>query len=148
MGIDLGSAAGGIAILTSGGQLGRVLAFRRIGRMDLSEWNDLVERLIERFEIEVIATERPFFGGKYPGAGLSQRERQGIVRRLCQARGIRMVQYTPSEWKKGFTGSGKATKEQVRRAVLARLGFDAPDEHTADSAAIGCVALSRDRRSG
>lgn len=114
--------------------------------MDLSEYSDLVEHVIDAFEVGIVATERPFHGGKFPTAGLSQRERQGIVRRLCQERKLRMVQYVPSEWKKAFVGSGKAKKEQVQRMVRSAFGFDPPTEHVADAVGIACVALGREGR--
>lgn len=144
LGIDLGASDGGLVVLTQGGQLGAILHWQRTGRMDLATYSDRVEHIIEAFNVEIIATERPFHGGAHPTAGLSQRERQGIVRRLCQQRKLRFVQYVPSQWKKAFCGNGAATKEQVWRMVRSAFGFEAPTEHVADSVGIACVAMSRE----
>jgi len=143
LGIDLG-APGGLVVLTPNGRLGAVLHWQRLKpRLDLAGLRRVVEHVIETFDVQLVATERPGFW-KDPRIGMAQREKQGVIRTLCQERGIRLVDYQPQTVKKAITGNGRASKEQMQRAVRGLLRFEAVDEHVADAAAISAVAMSRE----
>ena len=143
LGIDLG-APGGLVVLTPNGGLGSVLHWQRLKRgLDLAGLRRVVEHVIETFEVGLVATERPGFW-KDPRIGMAQREKQGVIRTLCQEREIRLVDYQPQTVKKAITGNGRASKEQMQRAVRGLLRFEAVDEHVADAAAISAVAMSRE----
>jgi crossover junction endodeoxyribonuclease RuvC len=91
----------------------------------------------------VVATEKPFVGG-YARTTASQHKLSSVVETICQERGIGFVQYAPATVKKALTGNGRATKEQVQRAVRSAFGFDDLTEHVADAVGLGAVALSRE----
>ena len=132
-------------MLVPNGQMGAVLHCQRLKRgLDLAGLRALVGHVMETFNISLVATERPFIGG-YARATASQREKHSVVKTLCQEQRIKLVSYGPPEVKKALTGNGRASKEQMIRAVHRLLRFDAPDEHTGDAAAIGALAMSRER---
>jgi crossover junction endodeoxyribonuclease RuvC len=145
LGIDLG-APGALVVLTPGGDFGAVLHWQRLRRgLDLAGLRAAIGHLVSVYAIELVATERPFIGG-YARTTASQREKFSVVKTLCQERSVKLVSYGPSEIKKALTGNGRASKEQVKRAVRSLLRFEAVDEHVADAAAIGAVAMSREGR--
>ncbi len=143
MGLDLGSAKGGMVILSPGGQFGHIVHWKRLSRLSLAGLRAVVSHAVETFEVGLIAIERPFIGG-HARVTKSQHERAGVVETICQERGLRFVTYAPATVKKAMTGNGRATKEQMQRAAYQVLMFAAPDEHTADAAALAAVALSRE----
>lgn len=105
----------------------------------------LVHRLCKEHCVELVATERPGMWGRV-SVGMAQREKQGLVRAVCEALQIRLVDYQPQEVKRAVTGYGRADKEQVARCVrrLACLPRGL-DEHQTDAVAIAAVALNRER---
>jgi len=142
-GIDLGSP-GGLCVLTPNGSLGAVLHWQRIKKgADLAGLRRQIEHVIATFDVQLVATERPGFW-KDPRIGMAQREKQGVIRTICEEREIRLVDYQPQTVKKAVTGNGRASKEQVGRAVRRMLRIASDDEHVLDSCAIGMVALSRE----
>ncbi len=142
LGLDLG-AKGGLAVIVPNGGLGAVLAHKRLEGLSLSGLRAEIEHAIDVFGVTLVATEQPFIGG-HARVTASQREKFAILKEVCERRGIKLVTFYPSEWKKAFCDSGKASKEQVKRAVRSRLRFEAETEHLADAAAIGAVGLSRE----
>jgi crossover junction endodeoxyribonuclease RuvC len=144
LGLDLGRL-GAATVIVPNARLGAVLHWRRLKGLDADEWLDAVGHLIETFEVEVVACERPFVGG-HARITASQRAKFTAVEIACKRAGVKLVTYAPSEVKKALCGNGRASKEQMQRAVRSLLRFDAPDEHVADAAAIGTVALSREGR--
>ncbi len=145
LGIDMG-CPGGMVILTSNGDLGSVLYWKRIkARTDLAGLRKVVEHAIETFGVQLVATERPGFWAD-PRIGMAQREKQGVIRTICQERSIKLVDYQPQTVKKAVTGNGRAKKEQVGRAVRQMFNLPTDDEHVLDACAIGCLALSREGR--
>jgi len=145
LGIDLGNP-GGLAVLTPNAQLGSVLHWQRLGNMNLARLRRVLGHVIETFDVQLIATEKPFAGrgDKRPKIGLAQREKQSVVKTLCQERKIKFVDYAPQTVKKALTGNGRASKEQMGRAVQRMLRIPSDDEHVLDACAIGVLGLSRE----
>jgi crossover junction endodeoxyribonuclease RuvC len=93
-----------------------------------------LREVFDQYSPEVVAIEQVFSTGKFPKSALLMAHARGAI--LCTAaeRGARVVHYTPRQIKRLLTGSGKASKEQVARAIcnelrLARLlaPFDVSD---------------------
>jgi len=147
-GIDLGGP-GGLVVLAPNGDLGSVLHWRRLAKgLDLKGLRAIVKRTLEEFEVGVVATERPWTGrwDPRPSIGMGQREKAAIVKELCQERRVILVQYAPASIKLAVTQNGRATKEQVGRAVKRALRIPTDDGHVLDAGAIAMVALSREGR--
>ncbi len=145
MGIDLGNP-GGVTVLTDeGGQGIWPLCVEpvppRCSRLDLQR---LVHRLCKEHRVELVATEKPGMWGRV-SVGMAQREKQGLVRSVCEALKVPLVDYQPQEIKKAVTGRGRADKEQVGRCVRMLVRVATSDEHVLDACAIALVALNRER---
>jgi crossover junction endodeoxyribonuclease RuvC len=146
LGIDLG-CPGGLAVLEDGAQRATVLHWQQLGRsVDLARLQSVVESQMDEFRVDLVATERPYTGwwDRRPRVGMAQREKQGVVRAVCQARGIRLVDFQPQTVKKALTGNGRAPKAAVVNHVRCLLGIEG-GEHVADAAAIALTALNRER---
>ncbi len=152
LGVDLG-APGGLAIVEGDGRgqpsvLWVEAISPRASGLDLQRQ---VRRLVRLYRVELVATERPGAWGRV-SIGMAQREKQGLVRAVCEELGLRLAGqkprqttwgFQPSEVKKALTGNGRASKEQVAKMVRAITGFWHDDEHVMDAVAIGLLALNR-----
>lgn len=99
----------------------------------LAEIDVYLATLLQRFSIHQVALEQSFFGKNAHSAFIL-----GQVRGVCMAKAgcaqIPVFEYATRSIKKGVTGSGSATKEQVLSFIRARLRiqggeltFDAAD---------------------
>lgn len=146
-GVDLGNP-GGLVILTDE-RPGKPWAavwqgWIRTGRMELQM---LVHRLCREHRVELIATERPFTGrgDSRPKVGLAQREKQGLMKAVCEALSIRFVDYAPQTIKLAVASHGRADKRRVGRCIRLLVdGLDTDNPHVTDAAATALVALSRE----
>lgn len=69
-------------------------------------------------------------------------EARGVLRLVLAEKSIRVHEFTPTAVKAGLTGSGRAAKPQMQRAICALLGMTTiptPDD-AADALAIACMA--------
>ena len=146
MGIDLGNP-GGIAVLTDeGGQSIWPLCVEPLpANLTRLELQRLVHRLCKEHRVELVATEKPGMWGRV-SVGMAQREKQGLVRSVCEALGLRLVDYQPQAIKKAVSGYGRASKEQMGRCVRMLVKVASADEHVLDACAIALVALGRERQ--
>lgn len=108
--------------------------------VDLEE---TLAKLIEKYNIKIIVFERTQFGKPFV---LSQiYETIGVIKFLAQKNNIKLVEIAPMTAKKAITGSGKATKAQVIKAVLERFGINKKElssEHEADAISLSyCYSL-------
>lgn len=79
-----------------------------------------VHELISQIQPNVVAVEKIFLGRNIDSAF-----KLGHIRGVCLSSGsncgAQVVEYTPRAVKKGITGHGGATKEQVQRLLYAQL---------------------------
>jgi len=144
-GMDLGRPGGVVVLSDEGPGKPRVLAAVALGaRLSGLELQRLVHRLAKEHGVELMATERPGAWGR-AWVGMAQREKQGLVRAVCEALQIRLVDYQPQEIKKAVTGHGRADKEQVGRCVQMLVPIASENEHVLDACAIALVAINRER---
>ena len=145
MGIDLGNPGGAAVLTDEGGQGIWPLCVEALPpsltRLDLQR---LVHRLCKEYRVELVATEKPGMWGRV-SVGMAQREKQGLVRSVCEALKVPLVDYQPQEIKKAVSGYGRASKEQMGRCVRMLVRVAATDEHVLDACAIALVALNRER---
>ena len=145
MGIDLGNPGGAAVLTDEGGQSIWPLCIEalppRCTRLDLQR---LVHRLCKEHRVDLVATEKPGMWGRV-SVGMAQREKQGLVRSVCEALKVPVVDYQPQEIKKAVSGYGRASKEQMGRCVCMLVKVATTDEHVLDACAIALVALGRER---
>ena len=59
-----------------------------------------------------------------PKSALLMAHARGAILSMAVEHGIRVVHYTPTQVKRLLTGSGKAGKEQIQRAIKTELGLN------------------------
>lgn len=153
LGIDPGSRVAGYGCLEIAGPAPRLIeagVFRLGGsghplprRLAALE-EDLVEA-IERLAPTVIGVEAVFSHTNWPASAITMAHARGIVLLAAQKAGAELVEIPPATVKKALTGSGRASKDQVRRAVAQALGTDGPLEpaDVSDALAVALAASSR-----
>ena len=100
-------------------------------------------QLIDKFQPQMMAVERPFFGKNVKSAMLLGQARGAAILAAAE-NGVEVQEYSPLEVKQAVVGYGKAAKEQVQAMVRSILR--APQElnaHAADALAVAlCLAHS------
>ena len=80
-----------------------------------------VQELLEEYQPSVMAIEQVFSTGQYPKTALLMAHARGAVLFAAASRKIQVVHYTPRQIKRLLTGSGKASKDQIQRAIQNEL---------------------------
>jgi len=104
-----------------------------------------VNELLDEFRPTVVSVERIFFQRNVRTAvGVAQAS--GLVLATGASRGMRVVQYSPSEVKSVVAGDGSADKSQIQTMVQILLGLSAPPKpaDAADAAALALCHLAHD----
>jgi len=89
----------------------------------------------------LVAYERATFRGSSIEAAISKGGYYATILSVCEDHRVRVESYAPSTVKKTATGSGRADKDAVIRAVSERFGLGDIDDNTADAIAVGLTAL-------
>jgi crossover junction endodeoxyribonuclease RuvC len=108
-----------------------------------SIYNDM-NTLLDKYQPDLVATERLFFGRNVSTALLVGRS-IGVILLAIEEHGLPWSEYTPMQVKKAVTGYGAADKHQIQAQVTRLLGLaeiPKPDD-AADALAIAiCHAHS------
>jgi crossover junction endodeoxyribonuclease RuvC len=148
LGIDPGSRRCGYGVVA-----------RRGARLELIEAGVLVpgerpmaERLARILEGlgDVIARTRPaevsveqIFAGVSPRSALVLGQARGVALAAAARAGLPVHEYAPSEVKLAFTGSGRASKDQMLRTAHMLLGATGELSDEADAIALAVCHLAR-----
>jgi crossover junction endodeoxyribonuclease RuvC len=99
---------------------------------------------------EVIARARPaevsieqIFAGVSPRSALVLGQARGVALAASARAGLPVFEYQPAAVKLAFTGSGRASKEQMVRTARALLGVEADLADEADALALAVCHLAR-----
>lgn len=102
-----------------------------------------LSEIIRMREPTVLACEELYAHYKHPRTAILMGHARGVILALAARRGLAITHIGATHVKKLLTGSGRAGKRQVQRAVSATLGLPAllePDD-VADAAAIALGGL-------
>jgi crossover junction endodeoxyribonuclease RuvC len=80
------------------------------------------ELLLERLRPDIAVIERVFLG-KNADSAFKLGHARGVVMAAASRGGCQMVEYATRAVKKGITGNGSATKDQVQAVLFASLGL-------------------------
>ena len=83
-----------------------------------------LREVLDEFQPSVLAIEQVFSLVKNPKSALLMAHARGAILSSAVERGIQVVHYTSTQVKKLLTGSGKASKDQIQRAIKSELGLD------------------------
>jgi crossover junction endodeoxyribonuclease RuvC len=82
----------------------------------------------------------------FPRTAILMGHVRGVICLAADQAGARVLELAPAEVKQALTGSGRASKEQIKRAVTRMLSLkEAPDsEHICDALALALVGAARE----
>jgi len=80
--------------------------------------------VLDEFQPAVLAIEQVFSLVRNPKSALLMAHARGAILATAAERGVPIVHYTPTQIKRLLTGSGKASKDQIQRAIKTELGLD------------------------
>lgn len=109
----------------------------------LVELEDGLIMLLETHHPDTLACEELYAHYRHPRTAVLMAHARGVILALAARRGLRVLSLAATNVKKMLTGSGRASKGQIQRAVAATLGLSAlPEPHdVADAIAIGLCGL-------
>ncbi|MCA9303204.1 MAG: crossover junction endodeoxyribonuclease RuvC [Phycisphaerales bacterium] len=101
--------------------------------------------LIERTNPDAIAIETMFTNIKHPGTIVMMAHGRGVVLLAARQCGVPILELKPAEVKKAATGSGRAEKGQMQRAMQDLFNLDSlpTPADLADALAIATQGLRR-----
>ena len=120
--IDPGTREMGIALLENRDLIHhgvKLLTKRSSPHENLQEGRRIVLRLIKDLRPQVLAVEKAFFANNRNAALLNVLVDE--IAALGRRRGLRVVNLAPSTVKRAVAGNGRASKEEVARAVAIRF---------------------------
>lgn len=108
---------------------------------------DGIKGLIEKWEPGLLAMEEVFVLKQFPKAAIQLGEVRGVIFLAAQEKDIPLVEVKPTEVKSALTGSGRADKKQMERAIRQYLKIDGPlgSSHAGDALALALTGLSRSK---
>jgi crossover junction endodeoxyribonuclease RuvC len=128
LGVDPGLNCTGYAVLErrpKGPALREGGVIRSTRKMSLAqrvlEIGQGLREVVEQYRPEVMVVEQIFSTGIHPKSALLMAHARGAILYAAAERGVRVVHYMPRQIKRLLTGSGKATKDQVQRAISNEL---------------------------
>jgi crossover junction endodeoxyribonuclease RuvC len=148
LGIDPGSRRCGYGVVE---RTGVRLALLESGVLEPDD-APMPERLarIQDGLADVIARARPaevsveqVFAGASPRSALVLGQARGVALAAAARAGLPVFEYAPSEVKAAFTGSGRASKEQMLRTARMLLGAAGGLADEADAIALAVCHLAR-----
>lgn len=152
LGIDPGLDVTGYAVVAARGARSEVIeagVIRTSSREPLArrvlEIHGQVSEILAEHPVDLVAVERLFSHYAHPRTAILMGHARGTVLLASASRGIPTVDLSPTLVKRSLTGSGRAGKEQMQRAVARVMGFAEPPEphDVCDAIAIALVALAR-----
>lgn len=155
LGIDPGSRKTGYAIVETSGTTKEILDYGTVTLTDLKSIPDKlvrifrrVETILDEYSIVTVAVEAGFYGKNAQSAYKLGYARSAAV--LAAAlKNIEVVEYSPRKVKQSVTGSGNASKSQVKYMVRNYFGLDgnvAIKEDEADACAVAICHIQNSRR--
>jgi crossover junction endodeoxyribonuclease RuvC len=108
---------------------------------------DELKGLLEKWDPILLALEEVFVLKQFPKAAIQLGEVRGVIYLAAQEMGIPVVELRPTEVKSALTGSGRADKEQMKKAIRQILRIENPlsSSHAGDALALALTGLSRNK---
>jgi len=107
---------------------------------------DELSGVLARCRPEVAVLEGLYSEYRFPRTAILMGHVRGAICLAADQSGARVVEISPAEVKHALTGSGRASKDQIRRAVTRMLALDSPpdSEHICDALAMAVVGAARE----
>jgi len=152
LGIDPGLAATGYAVLDA--ENGRLRlrdsgcarsASRQPIEARVRAIYDDISQVLARWRPAIAVLEGLYSEYGFPRTAILMGHVRGVICLAAEQSGARVVEVSPAEVKQALTGSGRASKEQIRRAVTRMLSLPSPpeSEHVCDALGLALVGAAR-----
>lgn len=106
----------------------------------LNQIADDMTSLLEKFGPEVVAVEELYSHYKHPKTAILMGHARGVILQIAAMKEAEVKSFAATRIKKSLTGNGRASKEQIQRAIQSTLGLGQLPE-PADVADAIAVAL-------
>lgn len=155
LGVDPGLQVCGYAVIRREGAHEKLLeagVIRTNGEKSLEERLDQIagdfSSLLDKFHPAIVAVEELYAHYKHPRTAILMGHARGVILQLAASAGAQVRHFSATRIKKSLTGSGRAGKAQMQRAIQSTLGLprlpEPPD--VADAIAIAlCCANEQNR---
>ncbi len=157
IGIDPGLADTGIGIVRGSGLKVHGYAYGNVSTSKTEPVARRLERIYEKIR-HVLADEKPdlmvledvFSLEKYPKSGIVLGKVSGVLLLAGTQSGVPLTEVPVRQAKQILTGNGKATKQQLERAVRSTLGTSTPIRpfHASDALGLALIGLFRHNPKG
>lgn len=100
-----------------------------------------ITEIINQYSPNILAIEKLFWGANVDNA-IRVAEARGVIEFLCTKKGLKTLEYSPTEVKSKLVGHGQAPKFQLQNILQMRLNLPQipqPDD-AADALAIALIA--------
>jgi crossover junction endodeoxyribonuclease RuvC len=153
LGVDPGLANTGYAVLQAGNGSLRVLESglartpaRQSVEARLQTIYDELADVLTRWHPVVTVLEGLYSEYSYPRTAILMGHVRGVICLAAHQNGARVLELAPAEAKRAVTGSGRADKDQIRRAVTRMLRLPEPPSstHVCDALALALVGAARE----
>ncbi|GAC1305522.1 MAG: crossover junction endodeoxyribonuclease RuvC [Isosphaeraceae bacterium] len=106
-----------------------------------------VIEVLDAFPPSALALEQVHSKPKFPKTSILMAHARGVIVLAAERRDVPVFGYSPTRVKKTLTGSGRAPKDQMQRAIQLELGLEIlPEPHdVADACAIALCHAQIDR---
>ncbi len=153
LGVDTSLRSSGVALIQARGSLYDTLEYELVKNPPARSLSACLEHL-SRTLLEIIARGKPqaaavegVFFCKNVRTAVILGEARGVVVAACASCGVPVYEYSPRRVKQAVVGFGNASKEQVRKMVMAILKLrETPHEDAADALAIALCHLHGNAR--
>jgi crossover junction endodeoxyribonuclease RuvC len=104
-----------------------------------------LKELLRKWGPELLVVEEVFVLKEFPKAAILLGEVRGVIYLAAQEMEIDVMEVKPTEVKSALTGSGRAGKDQVKKAIRRILRIENPltSSHAGDALALALTGLSR-----
>jgi len=152
IGIDPGLAMTGFGVVETLSRGGRACDWGMIRTesdhpiaLRLKMIYDEIKGLLSKWKPGLLAMEEVFVLKPFPKAAIRLGEVRGVVLLAAQEEDIPLVEIRPTEVKSALTGSGRADKKQMERAIrqYLNIGGSLGSSHAGDALALALTGLSR-----
>jgi len=82
-----------------------------------------IETLLNRFDPDVVAVEELYSHYAHPRTAILMGHARGVILQKCGEAGVAIKSFSATRIKKSLTGNGRASKEQVQRAIQTVLAL-------------------------
>ncbi|MBN1795188.1 MAG: crossover junction endodeoxyribonuclease RuvC [Sedimentisphaerales bacterium] len=150
LGIDPGLGTCGYAVIetkTGTEQLIEAGTFRTDDKLALENRLDQIAQdfadILEKLKPDIVAVEKLYSHYAHPNTAILMGHARGVILQKCAENNIEVKNFSATKIKKSITGNGRASKEQIQKAIKVLMKLpdlpQPPDVADALAAALCCA---------